>query len=261
MASTLGVGGSSKTAQHFDKPEIVVSSLEHFQKILNSTELDLEDFSDNMAYSGFDKNKIALLAAKNLGAKRTVKFCLLGAMRGTNLKKIIEKSKQVDSDVAECWKNGKVLSNGTGPDDLTMGRLMATFPEICAHYMKKNDIDKKLSDDMCPAALQFPAAAGLPMNHSTRLLHLEFSIKFAFLISQDKMFYPQYYRAAFNGQQPTGVLSSVVQELVGNPTEQESKAFDFDTAMNGFYDKYGRERFVVNSGAMKNQKDFKNVPV
>jgi len=261
MASTLGLSYDRKPAEYFEKEELVVTSLEQFQRILNSTELDLQNFSDDMSYAGFDKNKVALMAAKNLGAKRTVKFCLLGGMRGTNLRKIIERSRKVDKEIMEAYKSGKILSNGSGPEDLTMGRLMATFPEITAHYMLKNEVQKKISDDMCPAALQFPAAAGLPMNHSIRMLHLEFSIRFAFLISQDKMFYPQYYRAAFNGQQSMGALSQAVQDLVGNPKDSESKAFDFDTAMNGFYDKYGKDRFVVNSGAMANQKSFKQVPV
>jgi hypothetical protein len=260
MASTLGGSAAGKHAEHFYKDEIIVSSLEDFQKILNSVELDMTEFTDDMSYSGFDKNKIALLAAKNLGAKRTVKLCLLGGMRGTNLKKILERSRKVDSDISSLWRSGKILANGTGPEDLTMGRLMATFPEHTAHYMLKYDVPKKLPDDLCHAALQYPAAAGLPMNHTTRMLHLEFSIRFSFLISRDKKFYPQYYRAAFNGQQPMKALSDSVQKLVGNPTDSESKQFDFDAAMNGFIGKYGKDRFVVNSGAMSGQPDLINIP-
>lgn len=258
MASTLGQG--NKAAEHFYKEEINVPSLEHFQRILDSVELDLGDFSDDMSYSGFDKNKIAQLAASRLGAMRTVKFCLLGGMRGTNISKILGKSKKVDEDISKAWKSGKILSNGTGPEDLTLGRLMATFPEITAHYMHKHGVVKKLTDDICDAALQFPAAAGLPMNHTVRMMHLEFSIRFSFLISRDKKFYPQYYRAAFNGQQEVRRLSSDVSRLCGNPTDQESKSFDFDTAINAFSEKYGKERFVFNSGAMTNQPDARNIP-
>jgi len=246
MASSLGHGNTQ--AEHFYKTEITVPSLEHFQKILDSTELDLKDFGNDMAYSGFDKNKIAKLAAQRLGAKRTVKFCLLGGMRGTNLSKILSKSQKVDPEIQEAWKTNKILSNGTGSEDLTMGRLMATFPEIVAHYMMKTGCSKKLSDDICDAAIQFPAAAGLPMNHTVRMMHLEFSIRFSFLISQDKKFYPQYYRAAFNGQQEVKRLSYELQKIVGNPTDQESKQFDFDTAIAGFVQKYGADRFVMNVG-------------
>jgi hypothetical protein len=245
MSSTLGVG--SKHAEHFYKEEIEVPSLEHFQKILDSVEMDLGDFTDDMSYAGFDKNKIAQLAARRLGAMRTVKFCLLGGMRGTNLSKILTKSKKVDDDISKAWKAGKILSNGSGPEDLTLGRLMATFPEIVAHYMHKHHVAKKLTDCICDASLQFPAAAGLPMNHTVRMMHLEFSVRFSFLISKDKRFHPQYYRAAFNGQQEVGRLSSVVKDLCGNPTDQESRSFDFDSAMSALVEKYGKEHFAANS--------------
>lgn len=260
MASTLG-SRSNSAAEHFHKEEITVTSLEGFQKILDSVELDLSAFSEDMTYSGFDKTKVAQMAAQNLGAARTVKFCFLGGMRGTNLRKIIDKSVKVDKDVLSCWKSEKIKSNGNGPDDLTMGRLMATFPEITAHYMLKHNVQKKLSDDNCPASLQFPAAAGLPMNHNVRMLHIEFAIRFSFLISSDKKFYPQYYRAAFNGQQEVRRLSDSVQAICGNPKDADSKQFDFDAAISGFIEKYGRDRFVMNAATGKQKLTTGGVPV
>jgi hypothetical protein len=245
MASSLGVGSSH--AEHFYKEEIQVPSMEHFQKILDSVELDLGDFADGMAYQGFDKSKIALLAARRLGGLRTVKFCLLGGMRGTNLEKIMARSKRVDEDVKEAWRTQKIKAGGTGPEDLTMGRLMATFPEITGHYLLKHNVPKKIQGDACPACLQFPAAAGLPMSHNVRLLHLEFSIRFSFLISKDKKFHPQYYRAAFTGQQEVERLSGPLQDQCGNPTNQLSKAFDFDAAMSAMKAKYGEENFDESS--------------
>lgn len=244
MASTLGVG-STKYVEHFYKEEIEISSLEAFQRILDSTEPDLSDFSDGMAYVGFDKNRIAKMAAKKLGAFRTVKLCFLGGMRGTNLKKILEKSAKPDTDILTCWREKRILANGSGPDDLTMGRLMATFPELTAHYLKVREIPKKLFDSMCPACLQFPAAAGLAMSGNTRMLHLEFAVRFSFLISNDKKFHPQYYKAAFNGQNPAARLSATVKEDCGDPTDQESKSFDIDTAIVGMIKKYGEERFSL----------------
>lgn len=251
MASTLGTGKTSSVAEHFYKSEIEVPTLEHFQKILDSVEIDLKEFSDDMTYSGFDKVKMAKLAAKNLGAFLTVKLCLLGGMRGTNLRKILNKSVKVDADVVKAFNDSKILSSGSNSDDLTMGRLMATFPEIVAHYMNKHDIPRKLSDDTCPAALQFPAAAGLPMNHTVRLQHMEFSVKFSFLISQDKKFHVQYYKAAFNGQQDVKRLSAEVQGLCGSPTNVESKSFDIDASFAALMQKYGQERFVTERQALK----------
>jgi hypothetical protein len=260
MASMLGSSSSSSAAEHFYKPEIEVASLEHFQKILDSVDLDLTEFSEDMSYSGFDKVKMAKLAAKQLGAFLTVKLCLLGGMRGTNLGKILDKSRKIDEDIKKAWENDRILSQGSGSNDLTMGRLMATFPEIVAHYLNKHMIPKKLSDDTCPAALQFPAAAGLPMNHTVRLQHLEFTVRFSFLISQDKKFHFQYYRAAFNGQQEVKRLSTEVQKICGGPTTVESKSFDLDAAVAALAAKYGDDRIIMtNQATMPVSKKGKQV--
>lgn len=247
MASSLGTGSSSRGEEHFYKGEIDVPTLEHFQKILDSVEPDLAEFSNDMAYSGFDKSKMAKLAARQLGAFLTVKLCLLGGMRGTNLRKILDKSKKVDEDIRNAFKNNKILSQGSAAEDLTMGRLMATFPEITAHYMNKYNVPKKLMSDTCPAGLQFPAAAGLPMNHTVRLQHMEFSVKFSFLISQDKKFHCLYYRAAFNGQQEMKRLSNDIQRIVGNPTDAESKSFDIESAFSALAEKFGSDRVILDS--------------
>jgi hypothetical protein len=248
MASTLGSG--SKHATHFNKPEIDVASLEDFQKILDSEEIDLSEFSEDMAFSGFDKAKFGRLAAKRLGAYRTVKLCLLGGMRGTNLKKIMDKSVKVDSDVVDCYKTKKILSKGTGSDDLTMGRLLAVFPEIAAHYMSQTKIQKKIVDCDCPASLQFPAAAGLPMSPNVRIQHLEFAIRFSQLISGDKKFHPEYYKAAFNGQQDVSRLSVSLQKICGNPITSDSRAFDIDAALQEAKKKFGADKFAASGGGV-----------
>jgi len=248
--SIMSVLGQETTAnaEHFYKAEIRVSSLEQFQKILDSTSADLADFTNDMSYLGFDKNKIAKMAAERLGAFRTVKLCLLGGIRGTNLGKILEKSVKVDEDIAKLYRDGKIKSNGSGAEDLTMGRLMATFPEITGYYMYRYHVPKKIHDSPCPAALQFPAAAGLPMSHTVRLQHVEFSVQFAFLISADKKFHVTYYKAAFNGQQSAKRLSADLSGICGNPIDAESKAVDLDQMIALMVEKYGEERFVYNEG-------------
>lgn len=241
MASTLGQG--SKHAEHFYKPSVDIMNLESFQKILDSVDLDLQDFSDGMAYLGFDKNKIARLAAMKLGGMRTIKFLMLGGMRGTNLKKIIEKSVTVDADIKECYDKELVKSNGSGPNDLTVGRLLAVFPEMTAYYLDKHKVPKKLHECPCPASLQFPAAAGLPMSSLVRTQHIEFAVRFSILISKDKKFHPKYYRAAFAGQLDSKRLAPSVKALVGNPSSDESQSFDLDAAFKLAKDTWGADKF------------------
>jgi len=228
--STLGVGNPN--APLFYKTEIKTESLEDFQRILDSTTLDLSAFKSDMAYAGFDKDRFGRLAAARLGGFRTVKLVVLAGMRGTNLRKILEKSVKVDSDVKECFDKSLILSNGTGPDDLTMGRLIAVFPEIAVFYLEKHKVGRKIISCACPASIQFPAAAGLPMSPTVRQQHVEFCREFSKMISKDKKFDPKFYRAAFNGQQSVIRLHDTVLKICGTPTDELSRAVDIDTMLN-----------------------------
>lgn len=243
--STLGEG--SRHEEHFYKADLDVATLETFQRILDSVELDLKEFCDDMGYQGFDKTKMAKLAGKNLGAFLTVKFCVLGAMRGTNLEKILDKSVNPDADIAKAHKEKKIVSKVAGPNTLTVGRLLATFPEIAAYYMLKLDIPAKLTSSTCPPSLQFPAAAGLPMSHDVRLQHLEFSVQFSFLISKDKKFWPVYYLAAFNGQSDPKRLNKRLRKVVGDPSMADSKSVNLYAMISSMVDKYGAERFDMKN--------------
>lgn len=221
--STLG---STSASRYFDVPSLDVASLEDFQKILDSGELDLTAFQENMSYLGFDKERIAKLAGKKLGPKLVIKLLYLGTMRGTNLSKILQKSVKVDSDVKSAYDSKKVLAGGRGADDLTMGRLMGTFPEIAAFYAIKYPFGKKVDDVDCPASLQWPAAASLPMSSQIRSQHVAFSIRFSQLIGST--FEPKFYKAAFNGQLSTARLDPSVLLTCGSPTDAESRAVDID---------------------------------
>lgn len=227
--STLGVG--NKHSEHFHKEEIKVQSLEGFQKIVDSVDLDLSGFKDDMSYLGFDKERFGKMAAERLGAFRTVKLVFLAGMRGTNLEKILDKSVKVDEDVKNAFDKKLILSRGTGPNDLTMGRLIAVFPEVAAWYMLKLKTPKKLISEECHACLQFPAAAGLPMSLEVRRMHVMFSFRFSQLISGDKLFHPEFYKAAFNGQQPASRLPEKLKEICGNPKDEESRNLDIDSLL------------------------------
>lgn len=221
--STLG---SSSASKYFDDM-VEVSGLEDFQKILDSGDLDLSVFKENMSYLGFDKQKIAKLAAKQLGGKLVTKLLFLGAMRGTNLKKIIEKSVKVDPEIKKAFEEKRILSGGTGALDLTMGRLLGTFPEVATFYSIKFPFAKKLEDQECPSALQWPAAASLPMSSVVRIHHVRFSRAFSETIGSS--FSEKYYRAAFNGQLKVERLDPLVLALCGTPSNYESQNVDLET--------------------------------
>lgn len=221
MSSTLGSGKSS--AKYFDA-ETLDTDYGNFLKILSSTEPDLQDFMDGMSFAGFNKAKMAKLAAARLGARRTIKLVFLAAYRGTNLTKIIARSVKVDDDVKKAHEDRLILSNGKGPEDLTMGRLLACFPQFAAYYMMRLNCPKKIVGNDCPACLQFPAAASLPMSVVVRTQHIEFCKDFSDLIGSK--FDPKFYIAAFKGAEDVTTLHSDLREILGNPTNKESNSVD-----------------------------------
>jgi len=226
MASLLR---SKKGATDFDEPELDVKYGD-FCTILNSVELDLKEFVSGMSYNGFNKQEYSVLFARKIGAKRLVKILVLGAMRGTNLKKIISKSVKVDSDIEEMYNKGLVKSNGKDYGDLTVGRALACYPEVACHYLQKHGVAKKIPSHSCPASLQFPAAAGIPMDPEMRAQHISFSVEFSKLIGSTPAF--QYYAAAFNGQCSTDSLSKTVKDVVGDPQDDESRAVNISAMWN-----------------------------
>lgn len=235
MAPAPSTLGSTTASQFFNHDSLDVTGLDQFQKILDVGEIDLTNFKEDMSYLGFDKQKIAKLAALNLGPRRTIKCLYLGTMRGTNLEKILKKSVKVDQELLMAYNTKKILSGGTGANDLTMGRLMGTFPEIAAFYAIKYPFPKKIEDSDCPSALQWPAAASLPMSASVRLSHVRFCVEFSALIGSK--FEQRYYLAAFNGQLGVARLDPSVVSLCGTPNDAESKSVDmgmiFQDAMPG----------------------------
>lgn len=224
MAPAPSSLGSVSAAKYFDQESLEIDTLSEFQRILDVGDLDLTAFRDDMSYLGFDKQKIARLAAKNLGPKKTIRLLYLGTMRGTNLDKIFKKSVKVDAELKKAFDDKMILSGGTGANDLTMGRLLGTFPEIATFYAIKYPFGKKIEDSDCPAALQWPAAASLPMSSMVRAAHVRFCIDFSKLIGSK--FEQRYYMAAFNGQLSTTRLDPSVISLCGNPNDAESKSVD-----------------------------------
>lgn len=238
MASLLGSSKGKGTEKYFDEEELDVT-FENFNAILKGTEMDLSVFVESMSYNGFNKQEYARLFAKAIGAKRLVKVLVLGAMRGTNLAKIISKSVKVDTDIKRMYDKKLIKSNGKDYGDLTVGRALACFPEVACHYLVKEHVPKKIMSHSCPAALQFPAAAGIPMSSSVRANHISFSIEFSRLIGSKPEI--QYYMAGFNGQCSVSDISDLVKNVCGDPSDDESRQVDVSVIWNSIIGKNNYE--------------------
>lgn len=223
LKMTSRIGSGKAAADYFDDLTLD-TSYSQFLKVLGSTEPDFSVFINDMSFAGFNKQRMAVLAANRLGARRTLKLTILAAYRGTNLGKIVGRSIKVDPDVKKAFDERLILSNGKGPDDLTMGRLLACFPQFAAYYLMKLNCPKKVEGLRCPACIQFPAAASLPMSPLVRQQHIEFCIDFSKLIGSK--FDVKFYSAAFKSQEKVSTLHEDLLKVLGNPTDQESMQVD-----------------------------------
>jgi hypothetical protein len=215
--------GPSEVSKYFDLDSVDLE-FSQIQKILLTAEFDLTNFIGDMSFSGFDKSRIARLAAKQLGPRLLLKLLVLAAMRGTNLKKILEKSMNPDPKIKEAFEKKKVLSGGKGKDDVTMGRILSCFPEVAAYKLMEYKLPAKIVTSTCPACIQFPAAAALPMSATVRAQHIKFCKDFSRLIKSK--FEETYYLAAFNGGCDFRRVDGDLKAVLGNPTEASSRAVD-----------------------------------
>jgi len=233
----------------FEKPSIS-ASLVQLQQIINAARIDLSDFSDGLEYSGFDREKVAQLCAKRFGAKGTAKLILMGVKRGTRVDKILKSSMRVDPDIAKWYKDGLLKSGGKGPEVVSIGRILACFPDCAVLISRLYQVKSKISSSTCPVELQFPAAASLPMSPSVRAEHIEFCKEFGRLIKSP--FNSEFYRIAFNSMVAVNLVDGRVLDVLGNPNDREAKAVDLDVM---FGEKKGLKIKVNKKGKQRAEEE------
>lgn len=222
--STIGAD-SSQIQAAFNKPSIK-ASLQQLHSILNAAKIDLADFNDGLEYSGFDRERIGSLCAERFGAKGTAKLILIGVKRGTRLDKILKASVKNDKEVEDWFKKGLIKAGGKGPDIVSIGRIMACFPDCAVLIGQMFGIRGKFTIPGCPAELQFPAAASLPMSGPVRAAHIEFCKKFGELIKSP--FNPDFYKIAFSAMLPVDQVDSRVLEILGSPDDRTARGVDIE---------------------------------
>jgi len=181
---------------------------------------ELTSFIRAIEYQGFDRLFYIKLALNKMSVSMFCRFAILGAVRGSKFDRICETCEGMPQDLKIGFTELKFVKTPKKKDDLTILRCTASIPHWCAFYLREASIDKKLNLD-CPAPLQFPGAASLPMSKTVRMQHIAFCQHFSSLLPGGK-FRVTIYMTAMNNLIPVNDIPSSVLELLGVSSSSES---------------------------------------
>jgi hypothetical protein len=158
------------------------AKLEAVLKLAKTDEAyDLTQFIRGIEYQGFDREFYIRHALSKMSISLFARFAVLGAIRGSNFARIVETCEIMPQDMISGYSSIGFVRTPKKKDHITILRNTASIPHWCAYYMQKAKVDKKIPVE-CPAELQFPGAASLPMSKGVRLQHLEFCSRFSALL-------------------------------------------------------------------------------
>jgi hypothetical protein len=203
-------GTSSTVDFWWDVVKFDSNKMEAVLKLATSdSTYDLTGFIRGIEYQGFDRLFFIAHALSMMSVSLFCRFAVLGAIRGSNFKKITDSCETMPQDMINAFSSLSFVKNPSKKRDLTILRCTSSIPHWCAFYMLKADVAKKLNMD-CPAALQFPGAASLPMSREVRLQHLNFCATFSSLLPNGT-FNMNIYLTAMSNAIP---LSDIPQEVL-----------------------------------------------
>lgn len=179
-----------------------------------SGKLDFTAFIEGIVYQGFDRLYYIKAALKKLSVSQFSRFAILGAVRGSNFDRIVERCLMMPADLTLLVKNNTVVKKANKRDDLTILRFTAAIPHWVAFWMFKVDIGKKIESQPCPGWLQFPGAASLPMSREVRLQHIAFCKAFSALLPGGQ-FNGNIYYTAFSNPIPVKDVPTMIKEGLG----------------------------------------------
>jgi hypothetical protein len=214
--------------------DVVKLDLAKLEAVLTSSvtdkEYSLTEFIRGIEYQGFDREFYIKTALAKMSVSVFCRFAVLGAVRGSNFKRITETCLAMPQDLVTAFGNLSFVKTPKKRDDLTILRCTASIPHWCAFYLIKAAVEKKLNSD-CPACLQFPGAASLPMSRDVRVKHLNFCVAFSSLLPGGK-FKLSIYMTAMSNLIPLSDIPNEVLQVLEVKSVAESYALtegDMDT--------------------------------
>lgn len=179
---------------------------------LDST-YDMTAFIRGVEYQGFDRLFYIKHALSLMSVSVFSRFAIIGALRGSNFEKIKDSCENMPADLPSSFTTVGFVKTPKKRKDITILRNTASIPHWCVYWFRKAGVDKKIPGSDCPAELQFPGAASLPMSREVRMQHIEFCYQFSQLLPGGK-FNLNIYLVAMKNMIPVSEIPMETMELL-----------------------------------------------
>lgn len=183
-------------------------------------EYDLTSFIRAIEYQGFDRAFYIKHCLGKMSISVFARFAILGAVRGSNFKRITETCDNMPQDLIDAFTRCSFVKTPSKRTDITILRCTASIPHWCAFYLNKANVAKKLNA-LCPAPLQFPGAASLPMSREIRMQHIAFCQAFSMLLPGGR-FRLSIYLTAMSNLIPVADIPAPVLAILNVSSSSES---------------------------------------
>lgn len=204
---------------------VIKGGMDHIQLdllldgIKNDSTYAMGRFISDIEYQGFNREFYIKHALSKLTVSVFCRFGLLGAIRGSNFKKISETCEMMPDDLTRAHSD--FVKTPKKRTDLTILRCTASIPHWITLWMYTNRVPKKIESNDCPAALQYPGAASLPMSKQVRKQHIDFCKEFSNLLPGGT-FNANIYLVAYQNQIPVKSLPAGILSVIGVSSGSES---------------------------------------
>lgn len=207
------------------------TDIERLEKILSAAAVDsaydLVDFIRKIEYQGFDREFYIKHCLNIMSVSLFIRFAILGALRGSNFQKVVDTCEEMPADMVAGFSTCGFVKTPKKRTDITILRNTASIPHWCAFWFQKAGIAKKIPSIDCPAAIQFPGAASLPMKKEVRIQHIEFCQRFSMLLPGGNFNF-NIYLTAYNNQIPITDIPQEVLAVLQVASSSESHALTDD---------------------------------
>lgn len=182
---------------------------------------DMTAFIRGVEYQGFDRLLYIQHALSLMSVSVFSRFAIIGALRGSNFEKIKDSCENMPADLPAAFTSNGFVKTPKKRKDLTILRNTASIPHWCVYWFRKAGVEKKIPGSGCPAELQFPGAASLPMSREVRMQHIDFCYQFSQLLTGGK-FNLNIYLVAMKNMIPISEIPLQTLELLKISAESEA---------------------------------------